>query len=581
MTKTLTATLFTGTVTLLAAAQVFAAEPRSFTLHDGNNAGRTADERQRRGNNNQLGVGVEQCNTTVAKQGTQSYLVTLCMGSYTDVPLLDGSIGEPPGRIQGLCSSVPLDPMLGPDTSRQVMKYVTDEVGDRRRNFHNPKITTIMGGSAVFVEYGYAPNNTNNTETMAKVISPTCDALSAPMLVKRQNNDNCKANLNAAIVLSETANQVRMFQHVECNGNGNDDSRSVGFTITNNNGQYSLQQTFDVQTEPDVERLHPYSVPVKALGGEMMLTCGGAGNTNPPNKGARCYMVNAAAGVENNDRVVWRNYVQRRDGNLYAHDPMPTIINDAAGNPTNMVYMTWVEIDLNGREGNGSREKGRTQVKGQIYSVSAAGLTPVSLPTYEVTTLADSSHPAFCTSKFGPNGETKAIMLQGSIVGSLDGAGRASVLNYSAANRALALEDEVVFARSIDTGWLSKFYGQNPNNQGRNYLTCTGDVPNPGFGVAGGFMPEVKSFIAVPGNGRIRDAVTGQAQPKLALAMHLIPAEVPAAPPAPVASLVADSEIPGDSASAGGCSVSNSANGFGTMILIGMAFFGVTRRRRS
>jgi MYXO-CTERM domain-containing protein len=39
--------------------------------------------------------------------------------------------------------------------------------------------------------------------------------------------------------------------------------------------------------------------------------------------------------------------------------------------------------------------------------------------------------------------------------------------------------------------------------QGRDFLRCIGDVPNPGYHVEGGYMKDVKSFFVAPVPGRV------------------------------------------------------------------------------
>jgi MYXO-CTERM domain-containing protein len=53
-----------------------------------------------------------------------------------------------------------------------------------------------------------------------------------------------------------------------------------------------------------------------------------------------------------------------------------------------------------------------------------------------------------------------------------------------------------------DSGYLANIYGNNPNDQGRDYMRGIGDVPNPGAGSDKGFMPTVKDWFVLPYAGR-------------------------------------------------------------------------------
>jgi MYXO-CTERM domain-containing protein len=63
----------------------------------------------------------------------------------------------------------------------------------------------------------------------------------------------------------------------------------------------------------------------------------------------------------------------------------------------------------------------------------------------------------------------------------------------------------------------------NPNNQGRGFLEGISGVPNPGYGVANGFMPEVKSFGAAAIAGYTNEATKAIGK-RESLWLSLIPA---------------------------------------------------------
>jgi MYXO-CTERM domain-containing protein len=87
------------------------------------------------------------------------------------------------------------------------------------------------------------------------------------------------------------------------------------------------------------------------------------------------------------------------------------------------------------------------------------------------------------------------------------------------------MEQRAVNSENGDSGYISNIYGRNPNNQGRDFLRCIANVANPGYGVANGFMPNVKSFIAAPHGGR------KSGDPKNSLFLSLMPGEVDAPQP--------------------------------------------------
>jgi MYXO-CTERM domain-containing protein len=171
---------------------------------------------------------------------------------------------------------------------------------------------------------------------------------------------------------------------------------------------------------------------------------------------------------------------------------------------------------------------------------------------------------------------------------------------------------------NADGGYLSNMLGRNPATQGRNHHNCMGDVPNIGYGVAGGFMPKVKSFFLMPWNGRVNiadgktpvptvTAIDGRVLPedRNALFLSLVSAVRDADAPAPPAAQppgaqggtpgssdpgsagtpgTAGSDTPGTQGHfVGGCSVGDgngSAGALGLMLVLAMVAL-ATRRRWS
>jgi len=76
-----------------------------------------------------------------------------------------------------------------------------------------------------------------------------------------------------------------------------------------------------------------------------------------------------------------------------------------------------------------------------------------------------------------------------------------------------------------DSGFMSNIYGQNPRQQGREFMSCIGDVANPGYHVANGFMADVATFFVVPHAGRVPGDY------KNALWLGLVPAKSDSALP--------------------------------------------------
>jgi hypothetical protein len=79
-------------------------------------------------------------------------------------------------------------------------------------------------------------------------------------------------------------------------------------------------------------------------------------------------------------------------------------------------------------------------------------------------------------------------------------------------------------ADNCDMAYMGRMGKNNPQNQGRSFMNPIANVANPGFGVANGWMPEVKSFAVIPvAHIAATDVSTPDA--RNSLHMNLVPME--------------------------------------------------------
>jgi MYXO-CTERM domain-containing protein len=115
-------------------------------------------------------------------------------------------------------------------------------------------------------------------------------------------------------------------------------------------------------------------------------------------------------------------------------------------------------------------------------------------------------------------------------------------------------------------------------------------LANPGYGIAGGFQPEVKQFLLVANTSR-NLRTDGSAEDKLAFDLVLAPAVVPSGDdpnptpdpdptPDPMPDPNGNPDPDSSGAQVGGCSTGGSTSG-GSIILLGAALGFAIRRRRS
>jgi MYXO-CTERM domain-containing protein len=271
----------------------------------------------------------------------------------------------------------------------------------------------------------------------------------------------------------------------------------------------------------------------------------------------------------------------------------PTVFNLGG----DYVGVQYIESDGTGKNTN---NKGNSLQHVQVLQVSQAGWQMKSQKTdigpYH-------THAGMCGAAFGVEGEESVHL--GMFQAPITGAGQPA-LQY-------ALYDNITKTIEVDTnykywtvGWyadsgmLANIYGQNPNDQGRDFLRCTGDIPNPGYQQQGGFKPSVKTFVATPHAGRVyldeeKNSMWFSLVP--GVTEKVVPPEPPADPvePPPADDINEDvtpeveppapENLPGApmlSGAESGCSVapSSGSSGLGALVVLGLAAFGLARRRR-
>jgi uncharacterized protein (TIGR03382 family) len=567
---------------ILGSATAAHAQTATFAGHDGNNAGRLWNGDP--SNNNQRGAGIEHLAAVQMAQAQK--LLVFGTASYTDIAnAADVNIAGT--RIQGLCTAYDLSPTAGLTMSAQ--RYFTDNDGDEYQNAHKMCAVSLFGGTHALAGYGYDPDN--NTDFWVTAVDGACNEASAQTRILQKNNDNiggCEMML-----VRETADTAEIAYTVIGNGNGTDDAWSGLIRVTKNGAQLTATPVYDFSHEANEERSRTVMAPTAIA--DHVFQCWAAGNTQPPNRGLRCGLVNTAAGVPNGDRLVWRQYIMERNGDFRYSTPAIAPILDAQGAPTNEIMVSYVEVDNGDRNG---RRKGPTNFYITKVRVTTGGLETVMAPRM-IAPNGGGAHHSMCGVPWGPAGDPAQVLIEGSITDS--GPGIASVFRPNSAGQVVK-STEVSFSEMLGGGWTAQYYGNNPNTpQGRQYNQCFA-MANPGYGAAGGFMPEVKELLVVPTARRMRE-LDGTLQDKNGFDMVLVASVVPnvadpddpddVPPPAEETPAPQDEETPapqddsndgtpapqgGNSGGEIGSGCSAAGSGSSLMLLL-LAAFLVTRRR--
>jgi uncharacterized protein (TIGR03382 family) len=297
-------------------------------------------------------------------------------------------------------------------------------------------------------------------------------------------------------------------------------------------------------------------------------------------------------------RIIWRQYLMQRQGNIYYTTPSMTPIRDANGNVTDTYIANYVMVDTTNRNG---RNKGRTQSQTVPIQISETGLTMTDQPQAGLFGLADNSHPGMVEGTYGASGQRAAFLFDGSI----EDGGQAvtKIVGLDASNHLSPIR-ALNWADTTSGGFTSQWYGENPNTaQGRTYPPHGLLFANPGYHVEGGFQPTVSQFLVVehayhenhagqcgpsdptPASGA-NGTNNGTCGGKNAAGIVMIPVNADAVvssgsnDPSPSNPAPINPTSGGSTQTLGGCSTTGTAGGMGTGLLIGLAALSTRRRNR-
>jgi MYXO-CTERM domain-containing protein len=319
-----------------------------------------------------------------------------------------------------------------------------------------------------------------------------------------------------------------------------------------------------------------------------MLACWSKGN-NRPTDSVRCGLINTAPGVPDAERLVWRQYVMERVGNIHYTTPAVAPVLDAQGNPTDQYIVTYVKVDTTNRQG---RAKARTAIQTVPIQISMTGFKMLDTPKEGLFGLSDGAHPGLVAGVYGPEKRPVAFMFAGSITDG--GTATAKIIGVTPEGKLEPIR-ALNWAAATSGGYTSLWYGHNPNSpQGRSSPPQSIVVDNPGYGITGGYQPDVKNFLLVthvyhkdragqctpdPEKGTNNGTCGG----KNALGLSLIPIVADAAKgnptnPGDPAPIDPTTDGAGESGTLlGGCSTSGA--GAGAWLLLGFAALFLRRRR--
>ena len=520
----------------------------------------------------------------------------------------------------GAITALPTFTGLGTNTATTGgARFVTNNNGNEYRNANHPSAYAIAD-NVMCVEYNYQPNNTNNTERYAQCFDAAGKTLMAQTKIYAKNNDDCSMNQDASssFVINTksdggTGAIAKMVAWRGCNGNGSDDGWMQGFQYKIDNlaspTKVTFTQTSDVSVCPREERSHGYCT--TGTDDNVAICSWTEGNTQPQRDGV--WMAAVDLTKTGQQAIIWKQQIDgRKDvpniGRTYAMRAMTDRVllpNATTGALERTDMVMWRSGQVRGN--NNTNNKGGTYYANNVAVIKATrqGLQYVVPMTDMSSKLLglDGTHLGF---KFAMVGTTDALkpsimLLGGSHFGGGYGAQMTMVQWDQATNTFVKGESRE--GAPYDRHLYPNYLGNNPGNQGRNYLGAE-FIKNPFVSATDAGKDQYLMVLASTGKdpSEMPSATCPDcAKKKLSAYLTIIPvAQNPTAAstgPGTGTGSGSGSGSGSDSgsgadqgtgtptdtatdpgASLGGCSTSGGSSGAATLLLIGLAAF--IRRRR-
>lgn len=551
----------------------------------------------------QVGAGGEHASTAVSGP----FVTTAVISSYMrdedgdgtpEVPMPD--IIQLEGFFGRLSATGSIEPI---EECPQGLKglVLTNNSGDRYRNGHAPRVLTLGvadGKDAsdprqhLFrIKYNYAPADEDEesnarARSYSKIVNACGEVLSVEQedgqlasLIIAKENDDCSEHdmkpefLHKDYIDGESGERVlNVFGVYGCNGNGRDDGwasydetrctfSEEGIPSSCTGGQLS---DVSIITQEQRSRM----LVEETSDPNLMVYVGVEGNTNPPNQGVEVGLVRIGEGGVL-EQVFEAYYARSSPGNdLYETEPRGYGLVDENGVPTGVIHITNTQIHRvdNRTKGEARMLAGRVQVDVEEQTISILNQRQ---SVHDVMPGLEATHVGECAV------DNAGLILSSSHSGNHENPMVGFLYNWT-------LNDDVQQANLTNLGqtnlvaahdnrYISNILGNNPRNQGKNFLGCK-EVPNPYFNVDDADNKCAKTLVVMGVNPR--EVREGTNIPFDKLSTGIV-----------VTSGVIDGDCAGTaggntggSGSGGGCSTGQNSSAVGLLAFLGLIAW---RRRRN
>ena len=407
------------------------------------------------------------------------------------------SSATPGGKIEGACGVTQLN-ASGPPTEAVPFKAVTDY--KKNRGFRKGTLAAAPGESWAIMGFASTVDNNNNPQHYVRIMNDKAEFVTERLKI---NDGNVNHGASQMMYVGKDGNDF-LFAEPDCNNGDTQDLFIIAVNTTTGAPKVSVRNKFTL-FDSNIARGNC------AVTGDLQISCVTAvGSNRPPEVGVGLANIDVKAG-----KVTKRAIVAKSDPKNRVYANQPTI----AALPNGKLALMHTLSKGRGQDGN--RRVNGAPEQAVLMTLDAKSFAVIDRTDPSASVAAFARHSHLFLSATNADGTAE--------IGALSGAPAASgpvtirSISIDAAGKIAMKPATLPVANNGDSQYWVRLGNNNPNNQGRGYLTPLTQIKNPGAGLATGWMPEVETFTLIP-TSHFDPSETANPKVRNSLYLSLVPA---------------------------------------------------------
>ena len=383
------------------------------------------------------------------------------------------TLANPDGRIEAFCGVVQLNATAAPANA---VPYKQMTTYNKNRGFRKGTLAAAPGADWAIMGFASTIDNNNNPQHYVRILDANANWLTERIKINERPNANHGAS---QIMFAGMDGNDHIFVENDCNNGDTQDIYILAVNTTSGKPVVTVRKRLTL-FESNIARGHCVNT------GTLQVTCVTAvGNNRPPEVGVGAAVVDVKAGTIIKKSIVAKSNPGQR---IYANQP--TIV----GLPGNKVAIMHTLSKGRGQDGN-KKVDGAAE-RAIVMTLDGTTLAQIDKTSPDTSVIPFARHSHLFHATTASDGTTYLGALSGSPTSS--GPANARMLHIDPAGKIVVHTDTLPVANNADTQYWTRMGNNNPNNQGRSFMTALTQVKNPGYGLPNGWMPEASAFTVVP-----------------------------------------------------------------------------------